>query len=70
MSQKIKLPKRVLKTIKSIGTVVSTKEDKTYICLPHWFVETDEDGVVELFYPDNLPDDLIKSIKYVHNHKN
>ena len=60
---KVKFPKEQIDLFNNIGTTVSTPNGKTYRYLPHWFRETEEEGVFELFTFENLPDELIDTIK-------
>ena len=60
---KVKLSKEQIDLFNNIGTIVSTTSDKTYRYLPHWFRETEEEGVFEVFTFENLPDELINAIK-------
>jgi len=60
---KVKFPKEQIDLFNNIGTIVNTASGKTYRYLPHWFRETEEKGVFELFTFENLPDELIDTIK-------
>lgn len=60
---KIKFPKEQVDFFYNTGTKVNTANGKTYIYFFHWFRETEEEGVFELFAFENLPDELIDTIK-------
>ena len=47
----------------NIGTIINTADGSIYRYLPFWFKETDEEGVYELFTFEQLPDELIETIK-------
>ncbi len=64
---KVKFPKEQIDLFDNIGTVVNTPSGETYRYLPHWFRETWEEGVFELFNFENLPDELIKAIAIQNN---
>lgn len=60
---KVRFPKEQVDLLDSMGTIVYTASGETYRHLPHWFRETDVEGVFELFTFENLPDELIDTIK-------
>jgi len=60
---KVKFSKEQIELFNNIGTIVNTGSGKTYRYLPHWFRETEEESVFELFTFENLPDELIDTIK-------
>ena len=60
---KVKFSKEQVDLFNNIGTIVNTAEGNTYGYLPFWFKETDEKGVYELFTFEQLPNELIETIK-------
>jgi len=60
---KVKFPKEQTDLFNNIGTIVNTAEGRVYRYLPFWFKETEEEDVYELFTFEQLPDELIESIK-------
>lgn len=60
---KVKFPKEQTDLFNNIGTIVNTAEGSVYRYLPFWFKETEEEGVYELFTFEQLPDELIETIK-------
>ena len=60
---KVKFPKEQMELLNNMGTIVNTVSGETYRYLPQWFRETEEEGVFELFTFENLPDELIDTIK-------
>ena len=60
---KVKFPKEQTDLLNNIGTIVNTADGNVYKYLPFWFKETDEKGVYELFTFEQLPDELIETIK-------
>lgn len=60
---KVKFPKEQTDLFNNIGTIVNTSEGSVYRYLPFWFKETEEEDVYELFTFEQLPDELIVSIK-------
>jgi len=66
---KVKFPKEQVDLFNNIGTIVNTASGKTYRYLPYWFRETDEEGVFELFTFEELPDELIDTIKDIRKER-
>ena len=60
---KVKFPKEQIDLLNNIGTIVNTADGSVYKYLPFWFKETDEEGIYELFTFEQLPDELIETIK-------
>ncbi len=66
---KVKFPKEQIDLFNNIGTIVTTEEGSTYKYLPFWFKETDEEGVYELFKFEQLPNELIDTIKNIRGER-
>lgn len=64
---KVKFPKEQTDLFNNVGTIVNTAEGSTYRYLPFWFKETNEEDVYELFTFEQLPNELIETIKRMRN---
>jgi len=60
---KVKFPKEQTDLFNQIGTIVTTANGNTYQYLPFWFKKTEQEDVYELLTFENLPDELIETIK-------
>ena len=60
---KLKFSKEQTDLFNQVGTIVNTANGNIYRYLPFWFKETEQEGVYELLTFEQLPDELIETIK-------
>jgi hypothetical protein len=60
---KIKVKKQQTDLLRHVGTVVTTTKGDVYRYLPFWFKETPDKDIYDLLTFEELPDDLIETIK-------
>lgn len=62
--ERIKLTDSQIALLKAKGHVINNNGIK-YYNLPQWFAETDKQGIAEVFYEDQLPDNVKLFIREV-----
>jgi hypothetical protein len=65
---RVKVKKSVAEFIEDTGNCMTTHGNR-YFYIPFWFKKTDEEGIYEEYFLDDLPQELIDAIKFFRENK-
>jgi len=66
MNIKVRVPKEITEFIERNGNAYNDGNGNIYRNLPFWYRETEEKGVYELLYPNQMPVKIMKEFEQLY----